>query len=662
MMNELLNQTGQLPVYAADGSLMDTRSAAAVSLQAASMVAIIIVALGGNILILLAIYIDKTLQTITNVFIINLACADLLLTIIGMPFTLVSSITYDWIFGGTWCKVNGMANSLFCVASILTLAAVSIDRYLAILYPFKYTTWITNKVAAGMVAYIWSHALLIACLPLSNWSNYTFIRSESICTVQWEYSISYTVFLFSVCFFLPLGAMVFTYLRIFHAAKKQSRKVVPVTGEIEGKDEPSVSDSRTNLTGLRAPLSLPTEEFSKSVASLNCDIYNKSFSSLKPVPPIDLYKQQEVEEQEDFDKNICQPSMDSGCDETNADESAVLKTNALSSRQKKQNLFLYHSRDSDLTSGVNSSVGNLQDSAVFADSLTETVVNKCKESYQIECASLQNSSPPYVNLTSVNTNMVKESMKNSTAVNTLPPLQNSKHKHENEKTYSTIEADESPAIINNNNYITGNKFIQQSDMKSTQEQLAAASDDLNIEGKEKAQADCKTLLNIPTDVSESSSNTSSTSPQNRAQSAKSLEFPGEKSMTPTFSRKKRFSTASMARFSGSYSFRAFSKSSLALMKLRKKKDVQVRAKMRRETKAAKTLLIVVGTFVLCWTPHFIGIFCLLAEHCSWPDEFFAITTWLAMLNSACNPVIYGVMSKQFRKRFKQILQCKRSFF
>lgn len=659
MLNELLNQSGQLPVYAADGSSMDTRSTAAVILQAASMVAIIIVALGGNILILLAIYIDKTLQTITNVFIINLACADLLLTIIGMPFTLASSITYDWIFGGTWCKVNGMANSLFCVASILTLSAVSIDRYLAILYPFKYTTWITNKVAAGMIAYIWSHSLLVACLPLTNWSNYTFIRSESICTVQWEYSISYTLFLFSVCFFLPLGAMVFTYLRIFHAAKKQSRKVVPITGEIEGKDEPSVSDSQTNLTGLRAPLSLPTEEFSKSAVSLNSNIYNKSFSSLKLMPPVDLCKQEEVGKQKNFNKDICEPSVDSGCDETNAAKSAVLKTNALSAKQKKQNSFLYHSRDSDLTSGVNSNFGNLQDSEVFADSLTETVSNKCKESYQR--ASLQNSSPPYVNSASVKTNMVKESMKNSVAINTLPPLKNSKHKHKNENTYSTIDSDEPPAIINNNNDVTGDKFMQQSDFKSIKEQLAAASDDLNIEGKEKV--DCKRLLNIPTDVPQSSSNTTSTLPQNRAQSAKSLpEFQGEKSMTPTFSRKKRISAASIARFSRSYSFRAFSKSSLALMKLRKKRDVQVRAKMRRETKAAKTLLIVVGTFVLCWTPHFIGIFCLLAEQCSWPDEFFAITTWLAMLNSACNPVIYGVMSKQFRKRFRQILLCKRSFF
>lgn len=103
-MDFLLNNT--LTDSVGDVTTQDPRSRGGVFLQAASMVAIILVALGGNLLILAAIYIDKTLQTITNAFIINLACADLLLTMIGMPFTLASSITYDWIFGDKWCKVN----------------------------------------------------------------------------------------------------------------------------------------------------------------------------------------------------------------------------------------------------------------------------------------------------------------------------------------------------------------------------------------------------------------------------------------------------------------------------------------------------------------------------------------------------------------------------
>lgn len=100
MVDILLNKT--LTDSVGDVTTQDLRSRGGVFLQAASMVAIILVALGGNLLILAAIYIDKTLQTITNAFIINLACADLLLTMIGMPFTLASSITYDWIFGDKW--------------------------------------------------------------------------------------------------------------------------------------------------------------------------------------------------------------------------------------------------------------------------------------------------------------------------------------------------------------------------------------------------------------------------------------------------------------------------------------------------------------------------------------------------------------------------------
>lgn len=318
---------GTLPKSVTDVSSLDPRSNAAVFLQAASMVIIMLVAVVGNLLILAAIYIDKTLQTITNAFIINLACADLFLSIIGMPFTLASSIKYEWVFGDTWCKVNGMANSLFCIASILTLAAVSIDRYCAILYPFKYATWITSKVAAGMIVYIWFHALLMACLPLTSWSQYTFIRSESICTVQWEYSISFTLFLFSVCFFLPLGVMMITYLRIFRTAREQSRKIVPVTGEIEAREDPSITeysacyrddDSRACLNPeLLTACSVKEFDTSKSDISLNNSDVDKMIPGRQTAFAVfDERKEIGVLSNENV-HTTDQPSKDSGCEDIN---------------------------------------------------------------------------------------------------------------------------------------------------------------------------------------------------------------------------------------------------------------------------------------------------------------------------------------------------------
>jgi len=639
-----------------------------------------LVAVGGNLLILAAIYIDKTLQTITNAFIINLACADLLLSIIGMPFTLASSIKYEWVFGDTWCKVNGMANSLFCIASILTLAVVSVDRYCAILYPFKYATWITNKVAAGMIVYIWFHALLMACLPLTNWTQYTFIRSESICTVRWEYSISFTLFLFSVCFFLPLGVMMVTYLRIFRTARKQSRKIVPVTGEIEAREDPSVNEysagSRARLNSeLLTACSVKELDMSKSDISLNSDVYDDKMIPGPQTSFAVFYERKELGALSTENVNTTdQPSKDSGCEDINVGGSRTyLKPNELPTRKEpRRTSSAYESVDGE--SVFNSSCGSLQESVLGPKELLE---NK------------SSSTPPAPVSSDVNTPLSKLNNiapRRKTGAIYLPPIETVKRKEEIE---SIMQPRAALGSLNNNNQNV-NESTKHDDAKCVDEypsfaiETAAKKEDnfaqdnmvnqsncLSTEGNAQVQgqhagselADNK-LFHIPVVVSRFSCQSSfaystKEAPTGGISASQTIE------RNPSATRKKKFSTASfasLANFAGPNVFRAFSKSSLALVKLRKKRDVQARAKMRRETKAAKTLLTVVGTFVLCWTPHFIGIFCFLFEDCSWPDEFFAVTTWLAMLNSACNPVIYGVMSRQFRKRFKQILQCKRGFF
>lgn len=76
-----------------------------------------------------------------------------------------------------------------------------------------------------------------------------------------------------------------------------------------------------------------------------------------------------------------------------------------------------------------------------------------------------------------------------------------------------------------------------------------------------------------------------------------------------------------------------------------------------ETKAAKTLAIIVGCFILCWCPFFtmylIRPFC---NDCIDP-LLFSILFWLGYCNSAVNPMIYALFSKDFRFAFKRII-CK----
>lgn len=89
-----------------------------------------------------------------------------------------------------------------------------------------------------------------------------------------------------------------------------------------------------------------------------------------------------------------------------------------------------------------------------------------------------------------------------------------------------------------------------------------------------------------------------------------------------------------------------------------KRNIKAQVKrFRMETKAAKTLAIIVGLFILCWLPFFtmylVRAFC---DQCI-PPLLFSILFWLGYCNSAVNPMIYALFSKDFRFAFKRII-CK----
>ncbi len=195
-------------------------------LEASFIAIIMFLAVCGNILVLIAIKTHRSLQTKTSVFIINLAIADCLVGTVAMPFILGSNINYAWIANDTYCNINGMTNSLFCIASMLTLSAIAFDRYCAIIHPLRYLNVMTSWKITALVIWIWLQPFCLGLLPIfTNFSRYKYFDNEYLCTADWGYNYSYSLTIFGLCYFLPLVAMVFFYYHILKVARYHSRRI-----------------------------------------------------------------------------------------------------------------------------------------------------------------------------------------------------------------------------------------------------------------------------------------------------------------------------------------------------------------------------------------------------------------------------------------------------
>ncbi|XP_022901391.1 5-hydroxytryptamine receptor-like [Onthophagus taurus] len=86
-----------------------------------------------------------------------------------------------------------------------------------------------------------------------------------------------------------------------------------------------------------------------------------------------------------------------------------------------------------------------------------------------------------------------------------------------------------------------------------------------------------------------------------------------------------------------------------------KRKLKYSADSKRERKAAKTLAIITGAFVICWLPFFVMAILLPIYKDSFEPYVVSIFLWLGYFNSTLNPIIYTIFSPEFRHAFKKIL-------
>lgn len=98
---------------------------------------VIFLSVAGNILVCIAIYTERSLRRIGNLFLASLAIADLFVASLVMTFAGVNDLLGYWIFGAQFCDTWVAFDVMCSTASILNLCAISLDRYIHIKDPLR---------------------------------------------------------------------------------------------------------------------------------------------------------------------------------------------------------------------------------------------------------------------------------------------------------------------------------------------------------------------------------------------------------------------------------------------------------------------------------------------------------------------------------------------
>ncbi|XP_063351654.1 5-hydroxytryptamine receptor 2B [Pelmatolapia mariae] len=192
------------------------------------IVMVIIPTIGGNILVILAVSLEKKLQNATNYFLMSLAVADLLVGLLVMPIALVT-VLYNsgWPLPEFLCPIWLFLDVLFSTASIMHLCAISLDRYIAIKKPIQHSQYKSRAKALVKIALVWLISICIAIpIPIRGLKNYhlpnniTF-NSNHTCLLKPTTFWDFIIFGSLSAFFIPLTIMMVIYLLTVHVLRKK---------------------------------------------------------------------------------------------------------------------------------------------------------------------------------------------------------------------------------------------------------------------------------------------------------------------------------------------------------------------------------------------------------------------------------------------------------
>ena len=123
----------------------------------------------GNGLIIFLVCSKRQLRTKTNAFVVSLAVPDLCVGISVFPLLFLYETTRDRSYSQDLKKAELIVRWLFQDVSVVCLCSLELERYIAIVMPYKYVTFMTRRRVLQMIALPWTITVISISLASLSW-------------------------------------------------------------------------------------------------------------------------------------------------------------------------------------------------------------------------------------------------------------------------------------------------------------------------------------------------------------------------------------------------------------------------------------------------------------------------------------------------------------
>ncbi|NXH26542.1 AA3R protein, partial [Myiagra hebetior] len=184
----------------------------------------------GNILVIWVVRLNAAFRNTTLYFIASLALADTAVGLLVMPLAIVVSL--DIPMPSYSCLFLCCLMLVFTNASILSLLAIAIDRYLRVKLPTRYKIITRERRVWWALGLCWSLSLLGGLVPMFGWNradprSSSFLRCQFIAVMSMDYMVYFCFFAWTL---VPLLIMCALYAEIFHIIRTKLSQGTGVRG------------------------------------------------------------------------------------------------------------------------------------------------------------------------------------------------------------------------------------------------------------------------------------------------------------------------------------------------------------------------------------------------------------------------------------------------